>query len=81
MKRNYTIYTGRVGAPMRAPKHRVGTRRIVRLSVRCTGGPLHGRALRMDAAGGHNTLPFRLGAHVGHYANGTWVPLAERAAA
>lgn len=69
------IYTGRVGARMKQPAHRLRVRRITRKPVRCDDGPLKGHRLWLDAHGGQTTLPFRLGNDVGHYVCGKWVSL------
>lgn len=70
---NRTIYTGRVGAPMRPRAIPRPSRRVHRKAIRLVGGPLNGCRVRLDAEGDGHTLPLVVRGQAGRYQKGLWI--------
>lgn len=63
------VYSGKVGAKMRAK--RVATSRTIgKTGVVCLDGPMRGRVLYLQADGA--TMPMVYMGHVGRYISGRW---------
>lgn len=85
-KRNANVvYSGKVGAKMRTPKHRIRARSapIKRGRATLIGGPLDGQTIRVDleSNGFGDTLPLApmRGFPAGRYINSKWAPEDEQA--
>lgn len=72
MKNKNVVYSGKVGAKMRAK--RVSTSRAVaKTGIRCIDGPMRGQILYLQADGA--TMPMVYMGQVGRYISGRWEAL------
>lgn len=69
---NTTVYTGKVGAKMRAPKHKVGSAKIIKKPYQCEDGPMKGSKLWLTDG---ETLVMKIKNEIGKYVCGKWVPV------
>lgn len=71
------VYSGRVGAKLRpkaVPKSAALVRRYLYKQIKCLGGPLHFKTIKLDVFGDLKTLPIVCKGQAGHYENGCWIP-------